>query len=133
MQVNPIFFPALNAFLNGTSAVLIGTGLYFIRSGRVQAHKRMMLSAFVTSCLFLDFLPLLPPGIARRGYALPRTGNLATNLLHHPDLTHNSGGSGCAVYPGNAGTRAERALPAAQGHRSVHFRHLDVCVDYRAW
>ncbi len=53
MQVNPTFFPAVNAFLNGTSAVLIGTGLYFIRSGRVQAHKRMMLSAFVTSCLFL--------------------------------------------------------------------------------
>jgi putative membrane protein len=53
MQVNPIFLPALNAFLNGTSAVLIGTGLYFIRSGRLQAHKRMMLSAFVTSCMFL--------------------------------------------------------------------------------
>ena len=53
MQVNPTFFPALNAFLNGTSAILIGTGLYFIRSGRVQAHKRMMLSAFITSCLFL--------------------------------------------------------------------------------
>ena len=43
----------MNAFLNGTSAVLIGVGLYFIRSGRRQAHKRMMLSAFVTSCLFL--------------------------------------------------------------------------------
>ena len=53
MQVDPTFFPALNAFLNGTSAVLIGTGLYFVRSGRVQAHKRVMLSAFVTSCLFL--------------------------------------------------------------------------------
>jgi uncharacterized membrane protein YozB (DUF420 family) len=53
MQVNSIFFPALNAFLNGTSAVLIGLGLYFIRSGRREAHKRMMLSAFVTSCLFL--------------------------------------------------------------------------------
>ena len=53
MQVNPTFFPALNAFLNGASAVLIGTGLYFIRGGRVQAHKRMMLSAFITSCLFL--------------------------------------------------------------------------------
>jgi putative membrane protein len=53
MQVNPTFFPALNAVLNGTSAVLIGAGLHFIRSGRVQAHKRMMLSAFVTSCLFL--------------------------------------------------------------------------------
>jgi len=51
--MSPTFFPALNAFLNGTSAVLIGTGLYFIRSGRVQAHKRMMVSGFITSCLFL--------------------------------------------------------------------------------
>lgn len=53
MQVSPTFFPALNAFLNGTSAVLIGSGLYFIRNGRVAAHKRMMLTAFVTSTLFL--------------------------------------------------------------------------------
>lgn len=53
MQLNPTFFPALNAFLNGSSAVLIGTGLYLIRSGREEAHKRVMLSAFVTSTLFL--------------------------------------------------------------------------------
>jgi len=53
MQVDLTFFPALNAVLNGTSAILIGTGLYFIRSGRIGAHKRTMLSAFVTSCLFL--------------------------------------------------------------------------------
>ncbi len=53
MHLSPTFFPALNAFLNGTSALLIGAGLYFIRSGRVQAHKRTMLSAFITSCLFL--------------------------------------------------------------------------------
>ena len=53
MQVHATFFPTLNAFLNGSSAVLIAIGLYFIRSGRRQAHKRMMVSAFVTSCLFL--------------------------------------------------------------------------------
>jgi uncharacterized membrane protein YozB (DUF420 family) len=53
MQISSTFFPALNAFLNGTSAVLIGTGYYFIRNGRRQAHKRMMLSAFITSTLFL--------------------------------------------------------------------------------
>jgi len=53
MQLSPTFFPALNASLNGASAILIGTGLYFIRSGRIQAHKRTMLAAFVTSCLFL--------------------------------------------------------------------------------
>ena len=53
MQLTSTFFPALNAFLNGTSAVLIGSGLYFIRNGRRQAHKRAMLAAFVTSTLFL--------------------------------------------------------------------------------
>ncbi len=53
MQLNPTFFPALDAFLNGSSAVLIGSGLYFIKNKRVAAHKRMMLAAFVTSTLFL--------------------------------------------------------------------------------
>lgn len=53
MQLNPAFFPALDAVLNGSSAVLIGSGLYFIKRGRKQAHKRMMLAAFVTSSLFL--------------------------------------------------------------------------------
>jgi len=53
MQAHSLFFPTLNAFLNGTSAVLIGAGLYFIKSRRIRAHRQMMLSAFVTSCLFL--------------------------------------------------------------------------------
>jgi len=53
MQISPTFFPALNAFLNGTSAVLIGTGYYFIKTGRREAHKRMMIAAVITSTLFL--------------------------------------------------------------------------------
>ena len=53
MRIPSTLFPALNAFLNGSSAVLIGTGYYFIRSGRREAHKRMMISAFITSTLFL--------------------------------------------------------------------------------
>ena len=53
MHVSPTFFPALNAFLNGSSALLIGTGYYFIKSGRRNAHKRTMIAAFVTSSLFL--------------------------------------------------------------------------------
>jgi putative membrane protein len=53
MQISPTFFPALNAFLNGSSAVLIGTGYYFIRNGRREAHKRTMIAAVVTSALFL--------------------------------------------------------------------------------
>jgi len=53
MATGPAFFPALNAFLNGTSAVLIGAGYYCIKSGRRETHKRFMLTAFVTSTLFL--------------------------------------------------------------------------------
>lgn len=53
MRMSPTFFPALNAFLNGTSAVLIGAGYYFIRNGRRDAHKRLMIAAFITSTLFL--------------------------------------------------------------------------------
>lgn len=53
MQISPTFFPALDAVLNGSSAVLIGTGLYFIKHGRKEAHKRVMLAAFATSTLFL--------------------------------------------------------------------------------
>ena len=53
MQLAPTFFPTLNAFLNGASAVLIGSGLYLIRTGRRDAHKRAMLAGFVTSALFL--------------------------------------------------------------------------------
>ena len=53
MATGPAFFPALNAFLNGTSAVLIGAGYYCIKSGRRETHKRFMLTSFVTSTLFL--------------------------------------------------------------------------------
>lgn len=53
MQISSAFFPTLDAVLNGSSAVLIGTGFYFIKQRRIEAHKRMMLAAFVTSTLFL--------------------------------------------------------------------------------
>lgn len=46
-------FPALNASLNGASAVLIVTGHSFIRRGKVQLHRACMLSAVGTSTVFL--------------------------------------------------------------------------------
>lgn len=45
--------PTVNAVLNGTSAVLLVVGFYFIRRRRITAHKICMLSAFVTSIVFL--------------------------------------------------------------------------------
>ena len=45
--------PTLNALLNGASATFLALGYYFIRSRRIAQHRRMMLSAFVMSAMFL--------------------------------------------------------------------------------
>jgi uncharacterized membrane protein YozB (DUF420 family) len=45
--------PALNAALNGISAIFLTIGYVMIRRGHVTFHKRCMLSALVTSTLFL--------------------------------------------------------------------------------
>jgi putative membrane protein len=44
---------ALNATLNGTSAILLACGYVAIRSRKIQLHKKFMISAFAVSCAFL--------------------------------------------------------------------------------
>ncbi len=46
-------FPVINATLNGTSAVLLLIGRNFIRRGRMAAHRAVMITALVSSSLFL--------------------------------------------------------------------------------
>ncbi|MBM3464393.1 MAG: DUF420 domain-containing protein [Armatimonadetes bacterium] len=46
-------FPAVNASLNGLSALLLVTGFVFIRQGKVSAHRACMVAALVSSMLFL--------------------------------------------------------------------------------
>jgi len=48
-----LFLPALNALLNALSATALVTGFLFIRSGRVEAHRSAMFTAFIFSSLFL--------------------------------------------------------------------------------
>jgi uncharacterized membrane protein YozB (DUF420 family) len=44
---------ALNASLNGLSAVLLAGGYAAIRSGKIAVHRTLMISAFVVSSVFL--------------------------------------------------------------------------------
>jgi uncharacterized membrane protein YozB (DUF420 family) len=44
---------ALNASLNGVSAVLLAGGYAAIRSGKIAVHKAFMISAFAVSSVFL--------------------------------------------------------------------------------
>ena len=48
-----LFLPALNALLNGLSAVALCFGYRFIRAGQVPAHRAAMFTAFVFSSVFL--------------------------------------------------------------------------------
>lgn len=47
------FFPALNATLNGTAAVLLFTGRLLIAQKKIAAHRVCMIAAMVASALFL--------------------------------------------------------------------------------
>lgn len=46
-------FPVINASLNGTSTVLLITGRWLIAQRRIAAHRFVMITAVVTSSLFL--------------------------------------------------------------------------------
>lgn len=45
--------PTLNAFLNFVALVFLLNGYRFIRQGRMEAHRAMMVSAFGASIVFL--------------------------------------------------------------------------------
>jgi uncharacterized membrane protein YozB (DUF420 family) len=45
--------PSVNATLNALSAVLLVWGYLLIRRRRIDQHRRVMKTAFATSCLFL--------------------------------------------------------------------------------
>lgn len=45
--------PHVNASLNGLGAVLLVLGYFFVRREKIAAHRFCMISAFITSILFL--------------------------------------------------------------------------------
>jgi uncharacterized membrane protein YozB (DUF420 family) len=45
--------PACNAFFNGLAGVFLAFGFYFVKRGKVIAHRNCMISAVCSSALFL--------------------------------------------------------------------------------
>ena len=75
--------PTLNAFLNGTAAILLAIGYYLIRSGKREAHKKVMLAAFTTSILFLISYLTYHAQIGSKHYAGPVPALYFTILISH--------------------------------------------------
>jgi uncharacterized membrane protein YozB (DUF420 family) len=66
--------PAVNASLNALSALLLTIGWFLIKARRIAAHRRCMISAFVTSCLFLISYVIYHAQVGSKPY--PGTGLL---------------------------------------------------------
>ncbi len=47
------FLPKLNAFINGTCSILLLVSLYFIRKKQILIHKRINITTFLLSSIFL--------------------------------------------------------------------------------
>lgn len=74
------FLPAVNATLNGLAMTLLIAGRRLVKQGRIEAHRRVMLSTFGVSSLFLFFYvshkvwrnfentPFHAEGVAKLGY-----------------------------------------------------------------
>jgi uncharacterized membrane protein YozB (DUF420 family) len=80
--------PAVNATLNATSAVLLVTGYTLIRRRQIQAHKRVMLTAFAVSIAFLVCYVIYHAQVGSVHY--PKTGPIRvvyyTILITHTIL-----------------------------------------------
>jgi putative membrane protein len=69
----------LNATLNGTAAILLIIAFILIKQRRIQAHKRVMITAFIVSSLFLISYLIYHAQVGSVHY--PHTGILRTVYL----------------------------------------------------
>ena len=73
------WLPTVNAILNGTAAVLLVWGYLLIRRKRIETHRKVMITAFATSCLFLVCYLVYHAQVGSRHF--PHTGAIRTVYL----------------------------------------------------
>ena len=77
--------PALNATLNGLATVLITIGFILIKSGRKEAHRKVMTTAMVVSALFL--VGYVTHKVLIRGVHTPFGGEGIIRTIYYVMLT----------------------------------------------
>ncbi len=76
--------PPINATLNGIATILLALGFFFIKTGNRQAHKVCMISAFITSVVFL--ICYVAHKILVRGVHTPFGGEGAIRTVYYTML-----------------------------------------------
>lgn len=106
--------PLLNAVLNGSSAICLLAGYYFIRNREIVKHRACMIAAFVCSMLFLTSYLIYHANVG----SVPFTGKGGVRILYFAILiTHTIL---AAAVPPLAIITLRRALRARFAkHRSI--------------
>ena len=78
--------PALNAALNGSSALLLAAGWLLIRGGRAALHRLCMLAALVVSAVFLTSYLVYHAHVGSVRYTGPARGLYLAILASHTAL-----------------------------------------------
>jgi len=76
--------PALNATLNATATVLITAGFILIKTGRKEAHRKVMTTAMVVSAIFL--VGYVTHKVLIRGVHTPFGGTGAIRTVYYTML-----------------------------------------------
>lgn len=71
-------FPPINASLNGLSTLLLVLGLILIKTGRREAHQRVMVSALISSAVFLVCYLIYHEGVGQVEF--PKSHPLARKI-----------------------------------------------------
>ena len=80
---------ALNASLNGTSAILLACGYAAIRNGKMKVHKAFMIAAFSVSTVFL--ISYVIYHYPRWACGFPRSGLDSAGLFRAATFAHRTG------------------------------------------
>src|SRR5271165_965691 len=119
---------ALNATLNGTSAILLAGGYAAIRNGKIapqEVHDRGV------CCIngLPDLLPRLP--LSGGTHSLSGPGLDPSRLFYAVDLAHNTGNCNRATDPDYDSPRLAGEIRQTSHHCPVDISALDVRIGHR--
>ncbi len=122
--------PAVNAVLNGTAAILLAVGYVLIRRKQVQAHKRVMLTAFGVSVAFLICYLIEHYEVGMVYYQ--KTGLIRAVYLTHSDHAYDASCDCAGSGDHHAAARVAQRFQAASQDRPMDAADLDVRERHRS-
>ena len=136
--------PHLNALINGSTAVILILGVWFIKNGNEKYHKTAMLTAFMLGTVFLVSYIIYHSSVPSTVFGdinhdneldtseLAMLGESAAYLPHSFTFSHLNGNSGLAICAvGSLLCRNKQSCQASKDS-TLYFSCMAVCCHKRS-